>query len=95
MAIPMWDYAAMPASEDTVNRLRSAVRAKNRAEAAADKARTALASVIADALRDGMRPADVVTETKYTREHVRRIARDHDVPPLREATVTSLRPKKP
>lgn len=90
----MWDHAFMPASEETLNRLRAAVRAKTRAEAAADKARASLATAIADALKDGMRPADAVKETKYTREHIRRIAREHDVPPLREATVTSIRTKK-
>lgn len=90
----MWDHAAMPASEETVSRLRAAVRAKNRTEAAASKARAALAAEIANALRAGMRPAEVITETEYTREHIRRIARDHEVPPLREATVTSIRPKK-
>lgn len=91
----MWDYAVMPASEETVSRLRAAVRAKSRAEDAAEKARAALASAIADALRDGMRPVDVVKETEYTREHVRRIARDHDVPPLKEATVTAIRKRDP
>lgn len=87
----MWDYAVMPASEETVSRLRAAVRAKNRAEAAAEKARAELATAIADALRDSMRPVDLVKETGYTREHIRRIAREHDVPPLREATVTAIK----
>lgn len=91
MATPMWDHAVMPASEETVNRLRAAVRAKGRAEAAAEKARAELASAIADALRDGMRPVELVKETEYTREHIRRIAREHDVPPLKEATVTAIR----
>ena len=91
----MWDYAVMPASEETVSRLRGAVRAKNRAETAADKARAELAAAIADALRDGMRPVDLVKETEYTREHIRRIARDHHVPPLREATVTAIRKQTP
>ena len=91
----MWDYAVMPASDETVSRLRGAVRAKNRAEDAAEKARAALATAIADALRGGMRPVDVVKETEYTREHVRRIARDHDVPPLKEATVTAIRRREP
>lgn len=91
----MWDYAVMPASEETVSRLRAAVRAKSRAEAAAEKARAELAVAIADALRDGMRPVEVIKETDYTREHIRRIARDHDVPPLREATVVSKRSVDP
>jgi hypothetical protein len=87
----MWDYAVMPASEETVNRLRAAVRAKNSAEAAAEKARNELAVAIADALRAGMRPVEVIKETDYTREHIRRIARKHEVEPLREATVTAIR----
>ncbi|WP_319595811.1 hypothetical protein [Streptomyces sp. ID05-04B] len=85
----------MPASEETVSRLRAAVRAKNRAEVAAEKARAELAAAIAGALRDGMRPVEVIKETDYTREHIRRIARDHDVPPLREATVTAIRKQPP
>lgn len=91
----MWDYAVMPASEETVSRLRAAVRAKSRAETAAEKARAELAVAIADALRDGMRPVEVIKETDYTREHIRRIARDHHVPPLREATVVSRRAVDP
>lgn len=87
----MCDYACMPASDETVARLRAAVRTKNRAEEAAEKARKALAAVIAEAMREGMRPVDVVKETSYTREHIRRIAREKDVPPLREATVVSKR----
>jgi len=89
----MCDHAAMPATEETEARLRQAVRAKARTETAADKARAALADAIADALREGMQPRDVVKETGYTREHIRRIAREHDVPPLREATVVSRKPK--
>lgn len=95
MATPMCDYAVMPASEETVNRLRAAVRAKNRAEAAAEKARAELATAIANALRDGMRPVELVKETEYTREHIRRIARKHEVEPLREATVTAIRKQTP
>lgn len=95
MATPMWDYAVMPASEETVNGLRAAVRAKNSAEAAAEKARNELAVAIADALRDGMRPVEVIKETDYTREHIRRIARKHEVEPLREATVTAIRKRNP
>ncbi len=91
MATAMCDHAGMPASEETVTALRRAVRAKKRAEKAVEDARNALAAAIADALRDGMKPTDAVKETGYTREHIRRIAREHHVPPLREATVVSKR----
>lgn len=77
----------MPPTEETVASLRKAVRAKTRAEAAADKARTELADAIADALREGMKPTDVVKATGYTREHVRRIAREHGVEPIRTIRV--------
>lgn len=66
--------------------LEDAARAFHRAEAALAKRREALASAIVKALRNGVRPADVVrtldTEARragkkkggYSREHVRRIA---------------------
>lgn len=38
-----------------------------------------------------MRPVELIKETEYTREHIRRIAREHNVPPLKEATVTAIR----
>lgn len=66
----------MPATEETVSRLRKAVRAKTAAEKRADDARAALAVAMADAIREGMRQSDVVAMTGYTREHVRRLVRE-------------------
>lgn len=66
----------MPATEETVSRLRKAVRAKTTAEKRADDARAALAIAMADAIREGMRQGDVVALTGYTREHVRRLVRE-------------------
>ncbi|MFE9391644.1 hypothetical protein [Streptomyces sp. NPDC006784] len=77
--------------EEVVTRLRSAVRSHKRAKEGEARAREDLSEAIAAALRAGMRPRDVAAETGYTAEHVRRIAREHNVPRLREPTVTSKR----
>ncbi|MFJ7111754.1 hypothetical protein ACIQW4_01070 [Streptomyces albogriseolus] len=66
----------MPATEETVAALRKAVRAKNAAEKRADDARAALAIAMADAIQEGMKQAEVVALTGYTREHVRRLVRE-------------------
>ncbi|MFI2426549.1 hypothetical protein ACH5A7_21040 [Streptomyces sp. NPDC018955] len=63
----------MPATEETVAALRKAVRAKKTAEDRAEAARDALAAVMADAIREGMKQSEVVAVTGYTREHVRRL----------------------
>ncbi|MFC7219301.1 hypothetical protein ACFQLX_14145 [Streptomyces polyrhachis] len=65
----------MAASEETVDRLRKAVLAKNAAEQRASEARAELAAAMAEAMREGARQGDVVTLTGYTREHVRRLVR--------------------
>lgn len=85
----VWEHADM--TEEAVTRLRQAVRRYRRAQTTVDRARDDLGNVIADALRAGVRPRDVIAETGYTAEHVRRIAREHDVPRLREPTVKSRR----
>lgn len=66
----------MPATEETVSRLRKAVRAKKAAEDRADAARTALALAMTEAMRQGMKQSEVVAMTGYTREHVRRLVRE-------------------
>lgn len=66
----------MPATEETLDRLRKAVRAKTAAETRAENARAALAIAMADAIEEGMRQSDVVAMTGYTREHVRRLVRE-------------------
>lgn len=66
----------MPVTEETVERLRKAVRAKTAAEKRADDARAALAIAMASAMREGMRQSEVVKLTGYTREHVRRLVRE-------------------
>ncbi|MFH9072722.1 hypothetical protein [Streptomyces alboflavus] len=66
----------MPAPEETVAALRKAVRAKNAAEKRADDARAVLAIAMARAIHGGMKQSEVVAETGYTREHVRRLVRE-------------------
>lgn len=72
----MCEHDGMPATEETVARLRKAVRAKNAAKKRYDDALDSLAEVMADAMQEGMRQGDVVDLTGYTREHVRRLVRE-------------------
>ena len=81
-------------SEVLIN-LREKVSSRTAAERRAAKARAHLGNVISEALREGMKPSEVAAMTSYTREHVRRIARKHEVEPLREATVTAIRKREP
>lgn len=94
LATWMWDDRAMPETEDAVSRLRAAVRRYERATQAAARSRDDLANVIAEALRAGVKPRAVAEVTGYTAEHIRRIARAHHVPRLREPTVTSRRKQR-
>jgi hypothetical protein len=84
----MWHDQFMT-SDERLTPVREAVRRLRRAEKALDGARAALGQAIADALNAGVRPVNVEPEVPYKREHIRRIARDHGVAPLREPTVVS------
>lgn len=81
--------------EEVVTRLRKAAATKKRAEKSADSAHKAFEATVADALREGIKPAQVATMTGYSYETIRRIARAHDVKPLREPTVTSRKKMPP
>ncbi|MFC7219244.1 hypothetical protein ACFQLX_13860 [Streptomyces polyrhachis] len=81
----------MPDPEEPVVRLQAATFRYERAKKATDEARGDLHSAIAAALRAGLKPRAVSVETGLTPEHIRRIAREHGVPPLREPTKTSRR----
>jgi hypothetical protein len=85
----MWEASLM--TDDPLIRVRAAVKKLARTEQATKAARDELAEAIAAALLAGVRPTDLEPEVPYNREHIRRIARAHDVPPLREATVVSKR----
>lgn len=91
----MWDHSGMEPTEEAVNRLRDAVRRYKRATDTADRARTELGDLIAAAITAGVKPRDVVAETGFTAEHIRRLARARGVEPLREPTVTSRRKAQP
>jgi len=81
--------------EEVVTRLKKAAAAKKRAEKSADVAHRAFEATVAGALREGLKPAQVATLTGYSYETIRRIARAHDVEPLREPTVTSRKKAQP
>lgn len=91
MATPMWEHRPMEGTEAAVTDLRAAVRDYDKAKKAVDKSRDHLGRVIAAALTAGVKPKVVRAETGMSAEHIRRIAREHDVPRLREPTVTSRR----
>lgn len=78
-----------------MTRLKRAAAAKKRAEKTADNAHKAFEVSVADALREGLKPAQVATLTGYSYETIRRIARAHEVERLREPTVTSRKKSEP
>lgn len=81
--------------EEVVTRLKKAAAAKKRAEKSADSAHKAFEVSVADALRQGLKPAHVAELTGYSYETIRRIARQHEVERLREPTVTSRKKAQP
>ncbi|WFE46298.1 hypothetical protein [Verrucosispora sp. WMMD1129] len=64
-----------------MTRLEQAAKAYRRAKEALDKARPELAEAIVEAAREGMRQAEIVRVTGYTREQVRRICRAAGIDP--------------
>ena len=94
----MWDDVAMT-EEEVVTRLKQAARAKKRAEDRAGtlvkNATEAFDQAVVDALGAGIKPKTVAETTGYSYETIRRIARAHDVEPLREPTVTSRKKAQP
>jgi hypothetical protein len=89
----MWHHAVMAtkATADQLAGIRRAVARLRTAEAEIEAARAELAREIGDALKSGVRPVDIEDEVPYKREHIRRIAREQGVPPLRPPTATSIR----
>ena len=81
--------------EEVVTRLKKAAAAKKRAEKSADNAHKAFEVSVAEALREGLKPALVAEVTGYSYETIRRIARHHEVERLREPTVTSRKKAQP
>ncbi len=58
-----------------------------------DAAQEALLAVVVAALRDGMAPSEVVELSPFGPAYVRKIARDHQIPPARLGR--KPRPKRP
>ncbi|MFC7219291.1 hypothetical protein ACFQLX_14095 [Streptomyces polyrhachis] len=81
--------------EEVESTLKKAAAAKKRAEKAAGDAQRAFEVTVADALREGLKPARVAELTGYSYETIRRIARQYEVERLREPTVTSRRKAAP
>ncbi|HEY1394969.1 hypothetical protein [Roseateles sp.] len=55
--------------------LRRAAAARRRAEAALERAREATLTALIAAHDEGVRPTDLVADSEYDREHVRRLIR--------------------
>ena len=92
VALLLWHHADMgKATNGQLAGIRKAVTRLKKAETEFDAARADLAKEIADALNGGVRPVDIEPEVPYKREHIRRIAREQGVAPLRPPTVTSIR----
>ncbi len=91
LATSMWDDLAVTAEEEALERFRRALRQQRRARAAEERATKEMHRALADAVRAGVRPRDLIAESGLNSESVRRIAREQGVPPLREATVVSKR----
>lgn len=85
----------MSETEEVVIRLKKAAASKRRAEKSADVAHQAFEVSVAEALRAGLKPKSVAEMTGFSYETIRRIARAHDVEPLREPTVTSRKKAAP
>ena len=96
VATLVWNHDVMT-EEEVVTHLKQAARAKHRADKRAKElvkvATAAFDQAVVDALNAGMKPAQVAATTEYSYETIRRIARAHNVEPLREPTVTSRKPK--
>lgn len=58
--------------------LTDATKAFRRAEAVLDRRRSELARAVVEATAAGVRQSEIVRITGYTREHIRRIVRDHN-----------------
>jgi hypothetical protein len=67
-------------STQAQQQLAKALAAHQRAELQLALARAELHTAIAEQLRRGVRQAELVKVTGYTREHIRRIAREAGIP---------------
>lgn len=86
-----WDMAKPKATDEDLAGIRRAVARVKEASDELDAARADLAREIGDAMKAGVRPTDIEPEVPFKREHIRRIAREQGVPPLRPPTVTAIR----
>lgn len=84
----------MLGKEEAVTNLREAIRRRDDLEALLKAARTEVSEATVEALKSGMKPADVAKTAGVSYETVRRAARQAGIKQLREPTVTSLKGKK-
>lgn len=70
-------------TEDVRAQLRAAGDEHKAARATLDSIRAALQPLVLEALRGGVGVVEAAELSGYTRESVRRLARDNDIPPAR------------
>lgn len=75
-ANPTWHNSGM--ADDRLDTVRKAIRKRDRAKKTHDAAIAEVHAAILDALANGVRQADIVRATGYTREHIRQLARRDD-----------------
>lgn len=76
--------------DDPVTRARAAL---DRAERAVERRREELTAAIADAVRSGEKLSKVAVRARYTREHVRRVARAAGIEPTVDREPPSRYPR--
>lgn len=93
-AVRVWHHPVVAKSDPDdprTARTRELVARRNALTAELGAVRQELADEIADAIVAGVRPSVLAKLADYTPDYVRKIAREHGLPPLREPTVTSIR----
>ena len=66
---------------DELDQLDAATRTYRRTETAHDKARREAVDAVVGALRAGHRPAEVARRSPFTDAYIRKLARQHEIPP--------------
>lgn len=78
------DCGIVPVMDENEEALRASTRRYRRTEAAHEESRKAVTADVIAALKAGMKPTKVVELSPFTATHVRKLARDADIPPARK-----------
>jgi hypothetical protein len=94
LAVRVWHHPVVAKSDPDdprTARMRELVALRDKLAAELGAVRQELADEIANAIVTGVRPSALAKLADYTPDYVRKIAREHGLPPLREATVVAIR----